>query len=98
HCPRRPGERFASAPDFIAGNDARIGERDATRPRSATEGCDERAGMKRALSVQDPTLWQSAKPRSPAGLDERFASAFVGPPQSPGNAPQPSGTAGGEGR
>jgi hypothetical protein len=54
--------------------------------------------MKRALSVQDPTLWQSAKPRSPAGLDERFASAFVGPPQSPGNAPQRSGTEGGEER
>ena len=42
-----------------------------TRRRSATVGSDEYAGVKKALSLRDPALWQ------PPGLDERFESALA---------------------
>jgi len=47
----------------------------ATRGRSATQGGDECAGVKRTLPVRDPTLWQAATTHSPLGPDERFVSA-----------------------
>ena len=49
-----------------AGNDAPlIGERAATRGRSATEGGDERVGVERALSVQTPATRTRSKRREP---------------------------------
>jgi len=51
---------------FVARNDASpIGEGAATRGRRATEGGDERAGARRALSVRDPTLQRLAQPHCP---------------------------------
>ena len=64
-------ERFAStrAPHVAP----RIGERAAARGRGATEGGDERAGMRRALSVRGPALVVQASADNRIAL---FATAF----------------------
>ena len=43
----------------------------------ATEGGDEHTVVRRALSVRDPALWQSAEAHCPSGLDERFVSHWA---------------------
>ena len=70
--------RFAPALDRFVRNDAPlIAERAATCGRVATEGGDEHTVVRRALSVRDPALWQSAEAHCPSGLDERFVSHWA---------------------
>ena len=67
----RAGSAMTHAAAFVAATTRRFSTNTPQRA-CATEGGDEHTVVRRALSVRDPALWQSAEAHCPSGLDERF--------------------------